>query len=292
MRCYSCDVCSSSGQMHDMGFNARILQSYIGLRYQYRHYISSPHDKQISADLRSNEHFHQTALMGKWAWRKHWHTSVYIPFFFNYRNYGQVYQHAKGLADIQCMQYFIPIIQQKIGRQHSLQLTWILGAGIKMPTGKYNALQDFNILPANMQTGSGTFDALAHSMIILQNQQLSLQAEFNAKFNQQNKFDYKMGNSIQCQVTLGKSIGLKKQQLYIFTASQFEHTKQDKQFDALILPTGGELLQQKLGIQYLRDHVQLGMFVSIPIYQKLSAGYVHAYPQTGLQCLYFIPSKK
>ncbi len=179
----------------------------------------------------------------------------------------------KGLGDLS--------IVAQLRKAITNSSTFILGSGLKLPTGQTMKIndQDGFTLPANFQPGTGSYDFL-----FLLHYQTSLGFRKSLLFTQSlyyrlntstGKFtfhdSYRFGNEIQSftgfsdQIAIGNSIHNPSLQF------RFRHTKKDQIEDFFNDNTGGSWLYLVPGWNYnINPNVSLGVSGEIPLYRNLN----------------------
>ena len=154
------------------------------------------------------------------------------------------------------------------------QQLWV-GAGIKLPTGKFNVDQEEIVSSANSQPGSGSVDFLLNALYTLQIKSWGFNVNANYKINQ-SADHFKFGNRFSPtaflfrafhvgSLTISPNIGL----LYeLFGANKFNNEK--------VADTGGHALFASAGLELQYNRLALGCNAQLPISSDLSSGQTKA----------------
>ena len=165
------------------------------------------------------------------------------------------------------------------GNKPLSQSLWI-GAGIKLPTGHYNA-EEKNVLESSQNTfqlGTGSIDFSLHLLydIRLQNAGININAGY--KINTSNQYDYQYGNKLTTnllayyQIKAGKNSSFTPNTGVLFESS----AKDKKAADLEIWETGGHSLMGTAGLECLAGRIGMGLNFQTSLSQQLGEGKVQA----------------
>ncbi|MBK9484275.1 MAG: hypothetical protein IPO01_03345 [Chitinophagaceae bacterium] len=159
-----------------------------------------------------------------------------------------------------------------------VQTLWI-GAGIKLPTGKYipadkqNTSQNTNLF----QLGTASYDFSVHAMYDLRIQDAGLNVSASYKMNTANKYDYSYGNKLNTTAQLYFKFRVKnKFTIAPNTGITYENSKKDIDNQILVDVSGGNLLLGTLGVETTFKKISLGGNWQAPLSQNLANGFVKA----------------
>jgi hypothetical protein len=158
---------------------------------------------------------------------------------------------------------------------HSL---WI-GAGIKIPTGKYDAAEkNNNLQSANIfQLGSGSTDFTLNAMYDIRLQDAGLNTSVSYKINTQNMEQYRYGNKLSANTQAYYKFRI----LNKFTVAPnagllFEKAGLDTDKGYAVDVSGGNILMGTAGIELSLKRVAIGANWQTPLSQDLAGGFVKA----------------
>lgn len=185
-RANACDACGCD-------ISSRIFptdsKTYLGLGHQVGYYNGKHGHPGESIYSRSKEVFNRTDLFVKYAPNNRIEFIGQIP-WVNYYIYSNSYliNNISGLADATLLGRYIFLSKIKCPTSHRLAM----GAGLKLPTGKYIA--NINTDNPNYQPGSGTVDYIFNVNYSYRKNDDGLRADVNYRYNTTNKNQIKKGN--------------------------------------------------------------------------------------------------
>ncbi|MEP6597213.1 MAG: hypothetical protein ABJA71_14770 [Ginsengibacter sp.] len=159
---FACDICGCTSGNYFVGPFPWFHKHFVGIRYTFRSFHSIVKDDAIQF----SKDFYQTAeVWGGWNIGKRWQLLAFLPYNINRQASDDGVMKSKAFGDITVIANYNVLSKKtksKNGNGVSQQL-WI-GAGLKLPTGKFSADPDDFIPSANNQTGTGSVDLLLNTM--------------------------------------------------------------------------------------------------------------------------------
>ncbi|MBV9961715.1 MAG: hypothetical protein JO072_05655, partial [Parafilimonas sp.] len=167
---YACPICGCGVGGFYIGLLPTYKSQFLGLRYGYSHYETRLKDDPSQF---SHDHYHQVELYGGVTLGKHWQLMGFLPYHFNHQIMDDGVFDKNGLGDMSLLANYKLWESSKLNKNNTLfhQQFW-LGAGIKLPTGKYgvnftdtaNAALDELLGDVNSQMGTGSTDFIFNAM--------------------------------------------------------------------------------------------------------------------------------
>ncbi len=149
--------------------------------------------------------------------------NVFAPLLDNKSKTNDLYEHHTGFGDISFNAGFHLMMPDK---EREVKHKLVLGAGIKLPTGNYYAHDaQSQRLPFEMQPGTGSTDGFVYLNYVLMYRKVGININGNFKFNGQNRYKERVGNSttdfvsVFCKAKLGNVF------LYPSLQANYEYTK-------------------------------------------------------------------
>ena len=187
---FACPICGCGVGGFYIGLLPTYKSQFIGVRYQYSHY-----ETHLNADPTQYSHdFYRTVeLYGGITIGSKWQVLGFLPYHLNYQNTDDGIIKRNGLGDISMStNYKIWNTSGLTKNNKSFSHEFWLGAGVKLPTGKYNV--DYGIYVSeeldnllgnvNSQMGTGTVDFIANAMYNVQINKFGINTTVNYKINQ------------------------------------------------------------------------------------------------------------
>lgn len=265
----ACDVCGCGNGSSFFGILPQSHFKFGGLRYQNKTFDSHFTSKL----LRTEENFQsiepwlrlypikktQLILMG--SFQSNTQTMVAS---------GDI-KTLSGFGDVSALAHYNVVNTFFDSTAHTLDHVWLLGGGIKLPTGKYDYTMSQNeVANPNFQLGTGSVDYLLNSIYTIRKNNIGLNVDLSYKINGTNKNHYKFANKSRAilngfmQLTAGGFTFLPNLGIL---GEYNTHDKQngiDNQF------SGGYLSTAMLGSEVYYKKITAGFSLQKPIAQDLS----------------------
>lgn len=273
----ACDVCGCSSSTANFGILPSLSKHFVGVKYQYTGFQSKPHDVNDIHYGPSDEHFQSIELWARTIIKKRFQVFTVIPYNFNSRNEVRSNTSLHGIGDATVLLSYVilqPSTEDK-NWYHSLQA----GAGIKLPTGKYNQLKNNLLLHQNIQLGTGSFDFPININYTVRYKLMGFNSELNYRLNRLNKMGYQFGNRFQASSRLFVQRELKKITLIPNLGFQYEFANQDLRNTIPEDYTGGSLGFLNAGIDTYYKKMGLSFTFQHPVLSHFGEGHITSNPR-------------
>jgi hypothetical protein len=266
---FACDICGCSSGNYFVGPFPWFHKHFVGIRYTFRsfHSILKNDETQFSKD------FYQTAeVWGGWNIRKKWQLLAFLPYNINRQTSDDGAIKSNAVGDITVIANY-NLLSNKTTNKHGngvSQQLWI-GAGLKLPTGKFSADADDFIPSANNQPGSGSVDLLLNSMYSLRINNWGISSNINYKINQDAN-NYQFGNRFSASAFVFRSLATPKATFNPNTGLLYENLQPNKLANLKVKDTGGNALFASAGMETAFNKIAVGFNAQLPVTQHLSNG--------------------
>lgn len=268
----ACEICGCGVGNFYLGMMPRYNNQFIGLRYRYMSFTSTPHDDHSEY---SHDTYRSMELWGGMKLGKKWQAMAFVPYQMNQRITNEKSTTSNGLGDITLL-FNYRLLNSAIAKGN--QQLW-LGGGAKLPTGKYKI--DFtnpenNLGDPNAQAGSGSVDFLANINHNLSLGKWGLNTTANYKVNTTNTSNFKFGNrftvsSLAYHRFQAKSVGITP-----VLGGLYENASANRFEKSEVEMTGGYALFASSGLELSLKKVALGFNAQLPLSQNFSMNQTQA----------------
>ena len=266
---FACDICGCSSGNYFIGPFPQFHKHFFGLRYSFRSFNS-----QMASDkTQFSKDFYQTVeLWGGMNIGKKWQVIGFVPYNINRQSSDDGKKFSQGMGDITLLANYKFLDKRsgtKNGRRISQQL-W-LGAGVKLPTGRFAADPNDIIPDANNQPGTGSVDFLLNAMYNLHINDWGMNSNVNYKMNgSADKFRF--GNRFNASSFVFRSFRVNKTSLNPNIGLLYENLQANKLEKAKIAETGGNALLAAAGLEVNFRKMAIGFNAQLPLRQDISNG--------------------
>lgn len=260
-----CDACGCSASGGSMGFASMLNTNFKGIRYFNQSYKST--DGLYSNSAWYTESYNTMQVWARIPVVKKVQISTLIPYHFHNRETSNGKQNVSGIGDITILGMYQLYQTHKDSTffVHSLQA----GAGIKVPTGKFDEANNGSFNPS-YQVGTGSLDYLLATEYVLKRKQFGLNTLLNYVIKTENNKNYRFGNQFNYSGTF----------FYLYEKEEYSIAPQlgfagevyenNYQLGQKVRNTAGDILFGKLGFEVGKDKFSVGANFMLPINQNLN----------------------
>lgn len=275
----ACDICGCGVGSNYIGILPDFTKKIAGFRYRYNSMLTHIGVGGIQSYLSKEEFYRTLELYGGWNIGKKFRVMAAIPYSFNQSNNQGITREKNGLGDISFTGFYQLVNSKKILRNKLLVQSLFIGAGIKLPTGKYNPAdkQSTNQNANLFQLGTASLDYSMNAMYDIRLQDIGLNVNASYKLNTANRYNYSYGNKLSTTAQLYYKYRIKNRLLLAPNAGfLFEHSSTDIDNHFKVDMSGGNISCLSLGMEAGVKKVAIGFNWQTPISQNLANGFVKA----------------
>jgi hypothetical protein len=269
----ACSVCGCGVGNYHYGILPQFRKNFVGIRYRHSSYISTLDDSH--ADAFSYETFQTAELWGRFYPTKKLQAFVFVPYNFNERTEGTTVNTLKGLGDIVISANY-NVVNTYDSLDRVLKHNLLIGGGLKLPTGEFQAIENGLTVNQNFQLGTGSWDFLFNLIYTVRHKNVGLNSELSYSLNTTNKDEYKFGNATRVGLTAFYIFQVNTLTIMPNVGVSGEFFKDNKQFGEAFSDTGGWASLYNAGAEIYYRNVALGISYSHPGKQQLFSGKVVA----------------
>lgn len=281
----ACDVCGCLAS--DMGFGYIPVQNrtLIGLSFTHNSYNTTHFESQYNLET-SKDLFYSASIWSRFSIKEKLILQLSLP--YNYSSVDlpdQLYTNS-GIGDLNILAYYQIVSRENEMKQFKLR--WLIGSGIKAPTGNHQRLSK-GIYIQNIQNGSGSWDIPFGSNFSLIKGQIGLNNETQYLLNGSNDLNFKFGNKLTSK-TMGfyryryNDISLIPQIGYVFEQQAKDLIDADAQITRLY--SGREIHDLYLGLDLYYKNIGLRMNSRFNMVSNIAENTVQPKKMLNLQFLY------
>lgn len=200
----ACDICGCGVGSYYIGILPEYNKRFIGLRYQHKTLQTHLGPYANVTPLTAEETYQTAELWGAWNLGKRFRILAFVPYNINQRTAQTGNGDKSGLGDIAAMGYYNVFTKSTtVSNKLLVQSLW-LGAGIKLPTGKYEPGERLAVQesPNNFQLGTASTDFTFNAAYDLRLNDLGINVNVNYKVNTENSYQYRYGNKLTTNALL------------------------------------------------------------------------------------------
>jgi hypothetical protein len=271
---FACDICGAGSGGSYLGIMPSFRKKFFGLRYQnnsLRHHLGPGGSINY---LTTTETYNTVEAWGAVNIGSRFRVTAFVPYNFIQRVNQQENVRDQGIGDITIIGYY-QLLNKTIDPDKLNHSLW-LGAGAKLPSGKYNP-EDKNVLQASQNTfqlGTGSIDFSVHAMYDLSYHQTGLNLNVGYKMNTANKYEYRYGNKFTANALFYHRLIFSDRfsvapntGIMIETATKDMKTKDIRSWE-----TGGYALLGTIGLETSAGRIIAGANFQTPLQQDLGEG--------------------
>lgn len=269
----ACDQCGCATSGY-MGIVPQFGRHYVGLRYQFQQFETRHASllDETAAVERSKEYFHTAEVLGSYYPHKRVQLLASVPFVYRTQvSPSEGTFTGYGLGDAWIGGNYTLFASDdsltKKVRHHVFA-----GAGLKMPTGKFNMKMADDELHQNLQPGTGSWDVDMNARYLIRMKRWGLTTAFNYRLNTKNRNGYKYGDRITSVLgafywTVYRNVTFMPQ-----LGMNFDYAMKDIDSRHLQSKTGGYQVAGRADFQIGFKRFITSVGYAVPLFHNLSAG--------------------
>ena len=265
----ACDICGCSSGNYFLAPMPQFNKHFVGMRYSLRSFETILKDDKTQF---SNDIYQTTEIWGGFKIKNRIQILGFIPYNFNHSKSDDGVKNNSGIGDATIFFNYILLDKNSISKKKkSINQQWLIGAGIKIPTGKFLIDTSEIISSANNQLGSGSIDFVTTSTYSIRFEKWGLNANATYKINQAAS-DFRFGNRFTTSLFLFHPFALKNVSLNPNIGLQFEKLAANKLYTETVEQSGGSVLLGTIGVETKLKNFAIGMNMQLPIVSNFADG--------------------
>jgi hypothetical protein len=274
----ACDVCGGGGSIQGLGLLPQFSGHFAGLQLLHSA-TSSRHPSLFEGkpDEESSQRYTTVQAWGRYQLSKKIQLVGFLPYVSN-QNRNPVLSTQSGIGDAVLMANIAIPLDRKTDTKNKLLL---VGAGVKLPSGKYNGTT--TDASPSLQTGSGSWDFTGNLNYTRRYSRWGYNADLSYLLTTANREQYKFGNRLGTAGFVFYQANVRSFRIMPQAGLRAEYALHDYDHYGkkwLNEQSGGTVAFASAGVQVYFKKIGLRSLVYLPFYQHLSAGYVHQAART------------
>jgi hypothetical protein len=246
-----------------------LSKSYVSLAYLRSLYYST--EDGTSSKISSNT----LLLSGQYTVNSKLQLLAFVPYHANSEETGVARTSLTGLGDVTLLANYNLLQLQTAAVRHVISI----GAGLKLPTGKYNPEAAPAATDEVLRLGSGSLDYLANAAYRVSIGNFTVGALGAYKYTTANKENYRYGDVLTTGATAVYVINQKNFALTPYLQVMHEQHYRDADHHVLDKETGGTILYAGSGLDVSTSRYTVGLNYQAIAQQNLLHGELTAKPK-------------
>lgn len=259
---HACDICGCGPAGNYIGLLPEFSSKIIGLRYGQNQIQDHLAPDGTTSYLTNRESYRNMEIWGGWTIKERFRLMAQLP-FIDMAQENQMQKIRKtGMGDAQLQMYYRPLhTRGAIGKKKNKLLVndlWV-GAGAKLPTGKYASGQAQEEASNLLQLGTGSLDFTLTAMYDLRLQDAGINIVTQYKINTRNADHYFYGNKLTSSTQLYYKFAAHGQlKIVPHVGLAYENSASDLNDGYKVFASGGYLLMGSSGIEVQWKNLAFG----------------------------------
>ena len=254
--------CPSGGGY--LGIVPQFNKNFAGIRYRLRSFSYT----DIKTASTAKHTFETAEFWGRFYPAKRVQAFVFLPFQRNIER-SEANSSLQGVGDLSFLLNYT-----LLNSGDSLNLDWkhtlMLGAGAKLPTGKYQQRNlTKQIYPITIQTGTGAYSAIGSMLYTLRHNKTGLSANLSYYYNGKNEMEYSFGNMFAANISAFYWLRAGSVSVLPSIGTYIENTEKDIDNNYYVNNSGGSIFYESMGMDIYIKNLAFGLNLQLPYYTSL-----------------------
>ncbi|MBI1225302.1 MAG: hypothetical protein GC192_08705 [Bacteroidetes bacterium] len=269
--------CGSTGLLTNLRNNS------IGLRF-----MAVPFETTASGEESYRDNFLVAEFVGRYQVSSRIRVGIQQPYRWNYRQQTGQDELLHGLADTRLMGNYTLLDNKQFAHTSLIYLE--MGAGLKLPTGKYDQSIYFRDLPGNLNLGMGNFGYLLQSNLVVFHKKMGVAHTLGVQLNGKSRDDYHFGHQFSSSLLLFRELALNEKNKLVPMAGISTEYFGKNHFPSgnFAEGSGGHGWLAQAGLNARFRVFQVSALTSLPIEQDYSQRAIVAKQRYSLELTYFL----
>ncbi|MFN4122120.1 MAG: transporter [Flavobacteriales bacterium] len=285
----SCDICGCGVGSNYMGILPQFNRNFGGIRYKDRAFKHQNTPLSLSGNNQITEDRFRTAEL--WARifpGKRWQYMFFVPFSLHERKGTMYSENIHGIGDISINAHYL-LINTGDSIEKNTKVTWMMGGGIQLPTGKYQQRsRNMSMFPQPFQIGRGAWAFSGQTILMLRRKKWGINTDITYRYMLQNELDYQFGPQTIAAFNAFHWSEIKQTSILSNIGIIHENYGYDKEFGFRKTLTGGNVALISTGIDVYFKKFIIGSHYFLPIKQNIPEVIPENKGRWLIQCIMFL----
>jgi hypothetical protein len=267
---YACDVCGCSLGGSYYGILPQFGKNFVGLRWSQAKFYAHMNHGTVLGEEHSNDTYAKVELWGKYYINDKIQLFAFVPYSYNNMDGTEQKIKTHGIGDVSILANYLIA---NTGKDKTKKLKHILmaGAGVKLPTGKYDLEDNGLIVNRNFQLGTGSLDFVLSGVYTIRYQKVGLNSEVGYKINTRNSNEYLFGNQFHASTRFFYWQNIESLSLLPNVGVYYEQAMHHQNGEIIQANTGGNALLLSAGMEMYYSSFSVGFTFQNPIRQNYNS---------------------
>jgi hypothetical protein len=266
----ACDICGCGIGGNYMGILPQFNKNFVGVRYKNRTFKHQGNPLSYNGDSKVlHDNFQTAELWARFFPKPRWQFMVFAPISMHQRVESNYTEQISGIGDIFGLANYL-LINTGDSLFQKTKITWMIGGGMQLPTGKYQQRsRNQTLFPHAFQIGSGAWAFSANTLFMMRRKKWGFNADATYRYNLKNELEYQFGQQFVTSLNTFHWAEFKNQSLLTNVGFIFENFNADKEYGARKSITGGSNVLMSTGMDLYLKSMVIGAHYFHPLWNQL-----------------------
>lgn len=266
-----CDVCGCSLGSNYFGILPQFDKHFVGVRWHYSSFFARMnHSSEYLENEYSNDTYQTFELWGRFYLTDRIQLFASIPYSYNRMDGSHQRVAASGLGDISVLaNYALVNTGEDVG--NPWRHTWLIGGGVKLPTGDFRQQDQGLLVNPNFQLGTGSTDFVLNTIYTVRFNNVGLNMGATQQLNTENPEGYRFGSQRNISGQFFYWRQMKALSLLPNIGLYYETGSMHKDNGIRQVNTGGEVWLAQAGLDVYYRNASIGFTYKQPVAQHMNS---------------------
>lgn len=270
MQSVACDICGCALGGNYYGILPQFQKNFIGLRWSQAKFYAHMNHGAVLGEEYSHDTYSKVELWGRYYINEKIQLFAFVPYGYNTMDGTEQKIKTHGIGDVSILANYL-ILNTGEDKTKKFKHTLMAGAGVKLPTGKYDLEDNGLIVNRNFQLGTGSVDFILSGIYTIRYQKVGLNSEAGYKINTRNSDEYLFGNQFHASTRFFYWQNIKSMSLLPNIGLYYEQAATHREGEIIQPNTGGNALLISAGMEMYFSNFSVGFTFQDPLKQSYNS---------------------